>query len=61
MTLKNISKLERLNVVSINVYDIENKQVLPLQLISDKEKRAVHARFTQRRAFCMDKKSIPVS
>jgi len=28
MTLKDISKFERLNVVSINVYGIENKHFL---------------------------------
>ncbi|KYN30393.1 hypothetical protein ALC56_15320 [Trachymyrmex septentrionalis] len=35
MTLKDISKFERLNAVSINVYGIENKQVLPLRLTSE--------------------------
>ncbi|KYN10211.1 hypothetical protein ALC57_17664 [Trachymyrmex cornetzi] len=38
MTLKDIQKFERLNAVSINVYDIENKQILPLWFTSDKEK-----------------------
>jgi len=42
MTLKDISRFERLNDVSINVYDTENKQVLPLQLITDKKEKHVN-------------------
>jgi len=39
ITLKDISKFERLN--AINVYDIENKQILPLRLSSDKKEKHV--------------------
>ena len=42
MTLKDISKFERLNAVSINMYGIENKQVLPLRLISDKKEKHIN-------------------
>ncbi|XP_018345109.1 PREDICTED: uncharacterized protein LOC108750260 [Trachymyrmex septentrionalis] len=37
ITFKDIPKFERLNAVSINVYGIENKQVFPLRLTSDKK------------------------
>ncbi|KYN43896.1 hypothetical protein ALC56_01631 [Trachymyrmex septentrionalis] len=47
MTLKNIHKFERLNAVSINVYGIENKQVLPLRLISDKKEKHVNVLYIQ--------------
>ena len=47
MTLKDISKFERLNTVSINVYGIENKQVLPLRLTSDKKKKRVNVLYMQ--------------
>ncbi|KYQ49525.1 hypothetical protein ALC60_11402, partial [Trachymyrmex zeteki] len=40
MTLKDVPKFERLNAVSINVYGIENKQILPLRLSDKKEKHA---------------------
>ncbi|KAG5342010.1 PDZD4 protein, partial [Acromyrmex heyeri] len=43
MTLKNIKKFEQLNDVSINVYGIENKQVLPwLHYFSTSEKLQSH-------------------
>ena len=42
ITFKDIPKFERLNAVSINVYGIENKQVLPLRLISDKKDKHVN-------------------
>ncbi|XP_018342240.1 PREDICTED: uncharacterized protein LOC108748509 [Trachymyrmex septentrionalis] len=51
ITFKGIPKFERLNAASINVYGIENKQVLPLQLTSDrkdKHQSPVHARSTRR-------------
>ncbi|XP_018348207.1 PREDICTED: uncharacterized protein LOC108752091 [Trachymyrmex septentrionalis] len=47
MTLKDISKFERLNAVSINVYGIENKQVLPLRLTSDKKEKRVNVLYMQ--------------
>jgi len=37
MTLKDISKFERLKSVPIDVYDIKNGQVLPLRLTDDKK------------------------
>ncbi|KYN50748.1 hypothetical protein ALC56_10211, partial [Trachymyrmex septentrionalis] len=47
ITFKDIPKFERLNAVSINVYDIENKQVLPLRLTSDKEDKHVNLLYMQ--------------
>ncbi|XP_018374523.1 PREDICTED: uncharacterized protein LOC108768554 [Trachymyrmex cornetzi] len=47
MTLKNISKFERLNAVSINVYGIENKQILPLRLTGDKKEKHVNLLYLQ--------------
>ncbi|KYN44474.1 hypothetical protein ALC56_01072 [Trachymyrmex septentrionalis] len=47
MTLKNISRFERLNGISINVYSIENKQVLPLRLPSDKKEKHVNVLYMQ--------------
>ena len=44
MTLKNISRFERLNV-SIN--DIKNKQVLPLRLTSDKKEKHINVLYMQ--------------
>ena len=41
MTLKDIFKFERLNTMSINVYDIENGQVLPLRLTDDKKEKSI--------------------
>ncbi|KYN21199.1 hypothetical protein ALC57_06426 [Trachymyrmex cornetzi] len=42
MILKDINKFERLNAMSINVYGIENKQVFPLWLTSDKKEKHVN-------------------
>jgi len=42
MTLKDIPKFERLNVVSINVYGIENGQVLTLWFTDDKKEKHVN-------------------
>jgi len=47
ITSKDISKFERLNMVSINVYSIENKQVLPLRLTDDKKKKHVNFLYVQ--------------
>ncbi|KYN21767.1 hypothetical protein ALC57_05868, partial [Trachymyrmex cornetzi] len=47
VTLKDIPKFERLNAVSINVYGIENKQVLPLRLTSDKKEKHVNMLYLQ--------------
>ncbi|KYN15671.1 hypothetical protein ALC57_12102 [Trachymyrmex cornetzi] len=47
MTLKDIPKFERLNAMSINVYGIENKQVLPLRLTSDKQEKHVNVLYMQ--------------
>ena len=50
ITFKDISKFENLNNISINVYSIEDKQILPLQLTNDKKEKQspVATRFTQR-------------
>ena len=42
MILKDISKFERLNAVSVNVYDIENKQVFSLRLTDNKKEKHVN-------------------
>ncbi|KYN41435.1 hypothetical protein ALC56_04149 [Trachymyrmex septentrionalis] len=47
ITLKDIPKFERLNAVSINVYGIENKQVLPLRLIIDRKDKHVNVLYMQ--------------
>ncbi|KYN17767.1 hypothetical protein ALC57_09937, partial [Trachymyrmex cornetzi] len=47
VTLRDIPKFERLNTVSINVYGIENKQVLPLRLTSDKKEKHVNVLYLQ--------------
>ena len=47
ITFKDIPKFERLNAVSINVYGIENKQVLPLRLTSDKKDKHVNLLYMQ--------------
>ncbi|KYN30380.1 hypothetical protein ALC56_15307 [Trachymyrmex septentrionalis] len=47
ITFKDIYKFERLNAVSINVYGIENKQVLPLRLTSDKKDKHVNLLYMQ--------------
>ncbi|XP_018378592.1 PREDICTED: uncharacterized protein LOC108771163, partial [Trachymyrmex cornetzi] len=47
MTLKDILKFERLNAVSINVYGIENKQILPLRLTDDKKEKHVNLLYLQ--------------
>jgi len=44
MTLKDISKFERL---SINVYGIENRQVLPMRLIDDKKEKHINLLYLQ--------------
>ena len=50
MTLTDIPKFKNLNNISINVYSIEDKQILPLQLTNDKKEKQspVATRFTQR-------------
>ena len=62
ITFKNISKFERLNMVSINVYGIENKQVLPLRFTDDKKEKQspVSTRFTQRQPWplCVYQESV---
>ena len=47
ITFKDISKFENLNNISINVYGIENKQVLPLRLTSDKKDKHVNLLYMQ--------------
>jgi len=47
MILKDISKFERLNAVSINVYGIENKQVLSLRLTDNKKEKHVNLLYLQ--------------
>jgi len=44
---KDISKFERLNMMSINVYSIENKQVFPLRLTDDKKEKHVNFLYLQ--------------
>jgi len=45
MTLKDISKFERLNV--INMYGIKNKQVVPLRLTDNKKEKHVNLLYLQ--------------
>ncbi|XP_018346777.1 PREDICTED: LOW QUALITY PROTEIN: uncharacterized protein LOC108751194 [Trachymyrmex septentrionalis] len=47
ITFKDIPKFEQLNAMSINVYGIENKQFLPLQLTSDKKDKHVNLLYMQ--------------
>ncbi|KYQ58433.1 hypothetical protein ALC60_02578, partial [Trachymyrmex zeteki] len=47
MNLKDIKKFERLNAMSINVYGIEDKQILPLRLTGDKKKKHVNMLYLQ--------------
>ena len=47
MTLKDIYKFERLNAVSINVYGIKNKQVVPLRLPNEKKEKHVNVLYMQ--------------
>ncbi|KYN20084.1 hypothetical protein ALC57_07571, partial [Trachymyrmex cornetzi] len=44
---KDINKFERLNAMSINVYGIKNKQVLPLRLTSDKKEKHINLLYLQ--------------
>ena len=44
---KDISKLERLNMMSINVYGIKNKQIFPLRLTHDKKEKHVNFLYLQ--------------
>ncbi|XP_018359751.1 PREDICTED: uncharacterized protein LOC108758997 [Trachymyrmex cornetzi] len=45
--LKDVLKFELLNAVSINVYGIENKQILPLRLTGDKRDKHVNVLYLQ--------------
>ncbi|KYQ49256.1 hypothetical protein ALC60_11679 [Trachymyrmex zeteki] len=47
MTLKDIPKFERLNMISINVYGIKNKEILPLRLTGDKKDKHVNLLYLQ--------------
>ncbi|KYN15058.1 hypothetical protein ALC57_12721 [Trachymyrmex cornetzi] len=47
ITFKDINKFERLNAMSINVYGIENKQILPLRLTSDKKEKHINLLYLQ--------------
>ncbi|KYN16311.1 hypothetical protein ALC57_11429, partial [Trachymyrmex cornetzi] len=47
ITLKDINKFEQLNDMTINVYGIENKQVLSLRLTSDKKEKHVNMLYLQ--------------
>jgi len=47
MTLKDISKFERLNAMSINVYGIENKQVIPLRPTDNKKEKHLYLQDSQ--------------
>jgi len=64
MTLKDITKFERLNKVSVNVYIIEGQKtldILPIRLTDDKKKKHVNLLYVQDPRdgpFCVDKKFI---
>jgi len=66
MTLKDITKFERLNKVSMNVYTIEEQKVLPIRLTDDKKEKHVNLLYVQDPRddnvghFTWIKKSIPV-
>ncbi|KYN30345.1 hypothetical protein ALC57_00191 [Trachymyrmex cornetzi] len=47
MILKDINKFEQLNDISINVYGIENKQVLPVRLTSDKKEKHINVLYLE--------------
>ncbi|KYN09254.1 hypothetical protein ALC57_18634 [Trachymyrmex cornetzi] len=47
MILKDIQKFEQLNAMSINVYGIGNKQILPLRLTSDKKEKHINLLYLQ--------------
>ncbi|XP_018367698.1 PREDICTED: uncharacterized protein LOC108764129, partial [Trachymyrmex cornetzi] len=47
MILKDIQKFEQLNDISINVYNIENKRVLPVRLTSDKKEKHINVLYLQ--------------
>jgi len=47
MTLKDITKFERLNRVSVNVYTIEEQKVLPIRLTDDKKEKHVNLLYVQ--------------
>ncbi|XP_036150345.1 uncharacterized protein LOC105835717, partial [Monomorium pharaonis] len=47
MTLKNIGKFERLNDISINVYGIEEKKILPLRLTEEKKNKHINLLYVQ--------------
>ncbi|KYM75636.1 hypothetical protein ALC53_13699, partial [Atta colombica] len=47
ITFKDISKFERFNMVSINMYGIENKQVHPLRFTDDKKEKHVNLLYLQ--------------
>ncbi|XP_018365997.1 PREDICTED: uncharacterized protein LOC108763127, partial [Trachymyrmex cornetzi] len=47
MILKDIQKFEQLNDMSINVYNIENKRVLPVWFTSDKKEKHVNMLYLQ--------------
>ncbi|KYN30268.1 hypothetical protein ALC57_00273 [Trachymyrmex cornetzi] len=47
MILKDIQKFEQLNDMSINVYNIENKRVLPVRLTSDKKEKHINVLYLQ--------------
>jgi len=42
MTLKDITKFERFNRVSVNVYTSEEQKVLPIRLTDDKKEKHVN-------------------
>jgi len=47
MTLKDISKFEWLNVMTINVYGIENGQILLLRFTDNKKEKHVNLLYVQ--------------
>jgi len=42
MTLKDITKFERLNRVSVNVYTLEEQKIVPIRLTDDKKEKHVN-------------------
>ena len=42
MTLPQIAKFEKLNAISVNVFTVEEKSVVPLRLTSNKQEKHVN-------------------
>jgi len=55
---KDINKFENLNNLSINMYGIEDKQILPLRLIGDKKEKYINLVYLQDISSCDNSISI---